>query len=100
MRAVDRKHLELSTAHVTDPAGDVRGFSVRWIGNRISIGRQPRLSIRELAERAEREPGLVSRFPLANDWRENVAEDRNCQDSGDGSVEEHSELHQHATSRK
>jgi hypothetical protein len=65
MRAIDRENLELLTIYVTYPAGNIRGFPIQWIRGWITINRHARLARGKLTQRAERNPGIVSRSPLA-----------------------------------
>src|ERR1700681_878201 len=100
MRTIDRKNLEFLTINATHPAGNIRGFAIGWIRDWVSIGRQPRLALRKLSERAKREPGFVPWPPLANHGRKDIPHDRHRKDHADGPIKEDSELHQHPTSRK
>src|SRR5258708_5408595 len=100
MRAIDREDLELLTSNVTHPAGNIRGFAIRRICDRVSIGRQARLAHWKLGERAKREPGFVPWHPFANHGRKDVTYDRHGEDYTDCPIKEDSELHQHPTSRK
>src|SRR5258707_646178 len=100
MRAIDCKDLKLPTINVAHPAGNIRGFPIRWIRDWDSIGRKARLALRKLVERAKREPGFVPWPPLANHGRKDIPHDRHRKDHADGPIKEDSELHQHPTSRK
>ena len=56
MGAIDGEHLECSPINIADPAGNVCGFSVQLIRDRVSIGGQARLAGGKQIERAECKP--------------------------------------------
>src|ERR1700692_762086 len=98
MRAIDREDLELIAVDATHPAGDFRGLAIRWISVGASIGREPRLAFRELAEGSKREPRVASCPPAVHHRKEKVAHDRYSQNGAGHAVEEHSDLHHCAAS--
>jgi hypothetical protein len=48
--AIDGKDLEILTVHVSNPAGDIRGFPIPGIHHGISINSEPSLTCRKLFE--------------------------------------------------
>src|ERR1700745_2454407 len=100
MRAVDCEDLEVLPVHIANPAGDIRGIPIGWIHDRIAICGEASLAGRELFEVAKRDPRLVAGLTSARNRREKVAHDRNGKNSGDDSIEEDSDLHQHVASGK
>src|SRR5580704_15217869 len=94
VRAVDRKNLEGLAINISNPAGDIGRFPIRWTHNRISIRRKPSLTRRKLFETAEGNPGVIAPFPLVDNGREEVAHDGHAENDSDDSVQENSDLHE------
>ena len=60
MRAVDGEDLKLFAGYAAHPAGHIAGLPIPGRGDRIPIVDQARLPFRELADGAERNPGVIA----------------------------------------
>src|ERR1700722_491836 len=100
VRAVDREDLEVLPVHVANPAGDISGIPIGRIHNGIAISGEASLAGRELFEITKWNPGFVASLTSARNRRQKITHDRHGENSGDDSIEEDSDLHQHIASGK
>src|SRR5262249_35875339 len=63
VRAVDREDLELVARDAPHPARDVRSVAIPGAGERIAVGGQPGLVLREVRQGSERDPSLPRPAP-------------------------------------
>jgi len=76
VRAVGREHLKRVAVDATHPAGDVCRFR-RPTRLRRGFDTSPGASRRwKLIDRSQRQPRSGSRFPIADERRQHVADDR------------------------
>src|SRR5215469_2822809 len=100
VRAVDGEDLEFLPVHIANPAGDIGSISIGWIHHRIAISGEASLAGRELFEVAKWNPRLIASLTSAGHRREEITHNRNGKNSGNDSIEEDSDLHQHISSRE
>ena len=96
MGAIDREDLERITGHTAHPARDSRGFTIPGFPVGVHILAQPRLVlgiVSQLAERYPVEPGE----PASR--RQNVAENRDREDSHSDGVDSQSQAKEKSPAR-
>src|SRR5579863_485135 len=100
VRAVDGEDLEVLPIHIANPTRDIRGISIGGARHRIEISGKTSLAGRELFEVAKWNPRLVAALASAGNGGEKVTHNRNGKNSGNDSIEQDSDLHQHVASGK